>query len=882
MARTQSFALATVAWGALSVALGLPTFALAQTAPQTAAAPQDEDEATQVDEIVVTGTSIRGIATVGSPTATLSREEIAATGASTIADVIRTLPSVVNIGGDESRTGGAQDAAANSTRVSSINLRGLGSEATLLLLNGRRLAPTGVLKALADPSMISAGATERIEVVLDGSSAVYGSDAVAGVVNLITRRRFDGAETSVRYGAGDGIDQWVYTQTLGKVWDNGEIFFAFEENDRSNLRRADRPFLSNDLRSRGGTDQRSTQSVIPNVNVAGTRRPFPTFTGDANRYDAGLQGDFLPEQRRTNYFLTARQRFAPDFEVWYEGFRSDRRVRSQAAPLGSAFSVPAVNPFYRTGISGVAPGANQSIEYRLPREGATSESKVRGTQNAFGMVWTLPGDWELNTYYAHSTDSEIAGIGGEQVNASATAAALRDPNPATALNVFGGPISDEVYSRIIAFRWQITDAVNDHFEVKLDGPLFSLPGGEVRGAFGASYDEGSFRYQEFQSALSPTNTASFTNDKTNSRTSTAAYFELFAPIVGEANALPFMQRLDLSVAGRYEDYSDFGDTFNPKASLVWGVTDDLNLRGSWGTSFRAPSLVDSSTALSFIFINTGPDPRNGGAQITGLSVNGSNTALKPENAETYSLGFDWTPSFLPGFQAAVTYYNIEYTDRIQVTGANLNNENVFGVFINRSPTLDQINALLNSGNVINGTIDPSLVRYIADNRRSNVGTLLQDGLDVDLTYRFDTDWGSWSVGVSHTETFNSTRQVLEGLPFIETVNTLDNPLASRGRLNAGWRMGGFNANLFYTYGGDYLNTAVTPNVDAEVQKTFDLTGGYSFQDESGPLSGVRISVNILNLFDEDPPVVINGTNGWDSTTANGIGRFASVQLSKRW
>lgn len=882
MARIQSLALTTVAWGALSVAVGFPAVAAAQTPAQVATPADEPEEATAVDDIVVTGTSIRGIAAVGSPVAALGREDIAASGATTLADAIRTLPSVLNIGSDESRTGGAQDAAANSTRVSSINLRGLGSEATLLLLNGRRLAPTGVLKALADPSMISAGATERIEVVLDGSSAVYGSDAVAGVVNLITRRRFHGAETSLRYGAGDGIDQMVLSQTFGRVWDTGEVFLAYEYNDRSRLKREDRPFLSNDLRSRGGTDQRSTQATVPNINVAGVRRPYPTFTGEANRYDAGLAGDFLPHQQRSNYFLTARQNVTPDAELWYEGFRSDRRVASQAAPLGSSFSVPASNPFYRTGVPGVAPGANLSVEYRLPREGATSESKVRGAQNAVGLTYSLPKDWEFNTYYARSTDSEVAGINGEQVNASATAIALRDPNPATALNVFGGPISDEIYSRIIAFRWQITDAVNDHVEAKFDGPLFTIPGGEVRAAFGASYGEGSFRYREYQSALSPTNTASMTNDNTNSRSSKAAYFEVFAPLVSEANALPFMQRLDLSVAGRYEDYSDFGDTFNPKASFVWGVVDGFNIRGSWGTSFRAPSLVDSSTALSFIFINTGPDPRNGGRQITGLSVNGSNTQLKPEDAETYSLGFDWSPRQLPGLQIGATYYNVNYTNRIQVTGASLNNEDVFGVFINRSPTLAQINALLNSGNVINGTIDPSLVEYISDNRRSNVGTLLQDGLDLDINYSFENAWGMWRAGISHTETFSSSRQVMEGLPFIETVNTLDNPLSSRGRFNLAWARGGFNAHLFYTYAGDYVNTAVTSRPKVEAQKTFDLNGGYTFSDETGPLSGVRLSVNIQNLFDEEPPVVINGTNGWDGTTANGIGRFGSLTISKRW
>src|SRR3712207_3316493 len=207
--------------------------------------------------------------------------------------VARPLPVVLNLGPDESRTGGAQDAAANSSRISAINLRGLGPEATLLLLNGRRLAPGGGLRALSDPSMISVGATERVEVVLDGNSAVYGADAVAGVVNLITRRRFDGAETSLRYGVGDGLDEEGVSQTFGKTWAGGDIFVALEYSERSDLERSARPFFSQDLRPYGGSDQRSFQSNPPNITVAGVRRPFPSLTGAPNRYDT-VEGDFLP------------------------------------------------------------------------------------------------------------------------------------------------------------------------------------------------------------------------------------------------------------------------------------------------------------------------------------------------------------------------------------------------------------------------------------------------------------------------------------------------------------------------------------------------------------------------------------------------------------
>src|SRR4051794_9924016 len=202
-------------------ACALVTVSMTVHAQERAAAPA-------VEEIVVTGTSIRGVASAGSPSIALDHEAFVESGLATSSDLARSLPQVINLGADESRLGGAQDGAANTTRVSGINLRGVGNEATLLLINGRRLAPAGVIKSLYDPNVIPAAALERMEVVVDGASAIYGSDAVAGVVNLITRKDFSGAETMLRYGSADGTDQIVASQNFGMTWDGGSVFGAFE------------------------------------------------------------------------------------------------------------------------------------------------------------------------------------------------------------------------------------------------------------------------------------------------------------------------------------------------------------------------------------------------------------------------------------------------------------------------------------------------------------------------------------------------------------------------------------------------------------------------------------------------------------------------------
>ncbi len=870
-------------WAILGACLTLSGAASAQ-------APEPEDV---LEEVVVTGTSIRGVRAVGSPIVQVSREDIEATGASNLSQIARTLPVVLNLGPDESRTGGAQDAAANATRISAINLRGLGPESTLLLVNGRRTAPGGILRALSDPSMIAAGATERLEVVLDGNSAVYGADAVAGVVNIITRRDYDGAETRLRYGAGDGLDEKQISQSFGRKWDSGYAFITGEWSNRSDLARADRAaILTADLRPYGRTDQRSTQARTPTLVVgAGANAPryqFSTLTAPAARFD-GLEGDFLPEQRRINAFWSVHQDVNQDVELWYEGFVSRRRVISDGQSIGANFSVPRTNAFYPTttaypGLTGIGVTSNttnRTVEYRLPRPGASSRAKELAQQHAAGMIWNLPADWQLNSYVSFSTDSAVSGLGGEQINNKTLPLVLADSNPATALNVFGGAISEATYSRFIAFRHQINDAEATHSEVKLDGPLFTLPGGQVRGAVGTSFEKSSLRYQEYQSALSDTNTPSTTNDKTTPRDTKSAYAEVFVPIVGSENAMPGIERIDLSLATRYDDYSDFGDTTNPKVAAVWSPGGGLSLRATWGKSFRAPSLVDIGN-LNFAFITDGADPANPPNQIRQLLVTGSNPNLHPEKAETWSYGLDFQPTFLPNFSTSITYYKVDYNDRILGIAANLANEAQYRQFITRNPSVAFVQSIIDSGILVSTPQPANTIGVFIDGRRNNIGTLKQDGIDLDMRYRLETTFGMWSAGLQHSKIFGIKQVTTPGGAQLDVVDTFNNPIGDRGRVNVGWTSGSWSTNLFYNYAGDYQNTAITPNEKAESLKSFDLNLAFQGPKGDSVMSGIRVGFNVQNLTDKDPPIVLNGANIWDNTAASLNGRYLSIDLTKIW
>ena len=239
------------------------------------------------------------------------------------------------------------------------------------------------------------------------------------------------------------------SQTFGRTWKTGDIFIGLEAYNRSDLSRSARPFLSQDLRPYGGTDQRSTRALTPNVVVAGVRLPYRTFTGSPNLYDP-IQGDFLPEQTRYNGF-SIRQDLNDDIQVWYEGYfpagGSSPTMRPSAAP--SACRPPTLLRHRRAGggSGGQPHGGIPPAAGRPPQRSQGVFGPKRG-RDALGP----PAEWQFNGYATRSFDSAVTGIGGEQLNNQAIPAALRDSNPATALNVFGGPISDAVYSRIIAFR----------------------------------------------------------------------------------------------------------------------------------------------------------------------------------------------------------------------------------------------------------------------------------------------------------------------------------------------------------------------------------------------------------------------------------------------
>jgi iron complex outermembrane receptor protein len=327
-----------VAFAAACMVAGIPA-AMAQEAPApvepVAAQPPVAQPAAPVavpadNQVVVTGSRIRGVAPVGSPVISVTRADIDNSGATSTAQMLQEVPQVSNLGVSDSSRGQA-GGSGNISYGSSVNLRGIGPYATLTLVNGHRVVPQGTTGSGVDPSVIPMLALQRVEVVADGASAIYGSDAVAGVVNLITRRNVKGVEAFARYGTGDGYKEYQAGLLAGTEWKGGQAVLTFQHDTRGALSGLDRDFYTGDLRARGGGDFRSNQCQPGNIIINNVPYAIPAggvtaanrgalVAGTQNMCDNLKTFDLLPRQERNSAAFTFNQDLGNGFAMYADGF----------------------------------------------------------------------------------------------------------------------------------------------------------------------------------------------------------------------------------------------------------------------------------------------------------------------------------------------------------------------------------------------------------------------------------------------------------------------------------------------------------------------------------------------------------------------------------
>jgi outer membrane receptor protein involved in Fe transport len=853
-------------------------------------------------EVVVTGTRIRGRAPVGADVTTIDRRDIEQSGYATAQELLRSLPQNFNGGPGEATAGvsvrnGASD---NVNYGSGINLRGLGASSTLVLLNGARPPLGGFSGAFTDLSLIPLSAIERIEVLADGASALYGSDAVAGVVNLIPRTRFEGLEVSLGAGTADGdFSELRASAILGRRWSSGRVILSYEYYERGNLSASQRDFATDDLRPFGGPDYRNTYAS-PGTIVAGGRS-FAIPDGQdgralrreqllpgVNRGDSWAGTDLLPRQLRHAAYAHAEQSLGR-VTAFTDMLVAERRYIRIDRPTFSGRRVPVTNPFYVDPIGTRQP---VTVQYHFARDlGLERDSgRVRALGLAGGLTANF-GAWAAEVRGTYGIQQERS-LGENLVNSARLTLALADTNPATAFNLFGsgGSNNPETIAKVRGssrsfYRyglWSVT--------AKADGPLFALPAGDVRVAFGGEYREERFASRSISdvSALLPV------EDRTpfpNPRRIVAGYAELSVPIVSAANRIGGFERLDLSLAGRIERYRDFGTTRNPKIGISWSPLRGAVLRGTYGTSFRAPGFANlrQGPNSNLYFAIPLPDGAAPGGVTNALVLRGNQPELGPERATTWTAGFDLAPAFLPGLRLEATWFRTRYRDRITDPSSELfsflRRRDVYGALITNNPPTATVASYYASPffRDLFG-VPASAVNILIDSRSQNLAVVNQSGLDFDLGYRREVARGSFAAGLAGTRLFTFRQKITGEAPAAELLGTLGNPakLRLRGRLL--WSNDSFGAAAFVNHIAGYENRALAAPEPVSAWTTLDLQ--LSVNVRVADARRFRIALSASNLFDSDPPYVtnFNGLNavGYDPENANPVGRLLSVQATASW
>jgi len=740
--------------------------------------------ATQLEAVTVTGTRIRG-GTTPSPVITLGSERIREEGFADLGEVIRSVPQNFS-GGQNPEVGsgglsGAGAANRNVTGGSGLNLRGLGPDATLTLLNGRRLSYGGLAQAV-DISAIPVEAIERIEIVADGASAIYGSDAVGGVGNVILRRDFEGFAVGARYGAATsgGLATREYVATGGGQWARGGWIGTFKRSSVDPIYASQRSF---------------TDHLIP---------PTTIYPGSTLR--SGLVSGYQRLGERAEFRLDAL-RTERDQAHYYEYFGTNT-IESE------------------TTTSLVAP----SLEVAL----------------AGDWTLTLGATWARDAYQDHQTSTE-AETGVTEV------------------------VSDACYCN------------DSHsYEAGLEGSWFSIGGGDVRVALGAGYRS---------NGLKVVNRLTGADTVEGEESARFAYAEMALPLISPGQQVTRMHRLELTAALRGEDYQTTGSVVTPKVGVVYGPSPDMTLKASWGRSFKAPTLNQRySNSVAYLHVPAffGGSGYDDTAAV--LYLGGGNPDLAPERARTLSTTLAFHPERMPGLEAEVGFFDIDYRDRVvepiaSITQA-MRNPN-YAQLIQYDPTTEEQARIL-SGidhvfNFTGTTYVPGDVVALIDARRANVARQRIRGVDVSGSYRWAVAGGALTARGSGSW-LDSAQQNLAGQDAYDLAGTLFNPARRRARAGLAWNSSGFDASSFVNYAAgvdDVANGQRTASFT-----TVDATVRYAFRGSTAAWSDVDVALSARNVLNRAPPLhtpaLATYAPPYDGTNYSAIGRFVSLSISKRF
>jgi len=930
---------------------------------------QDAEEETRIDTVTVTGSRVKRVdAETSQPVFTMSREDIKAQGLTSIGDVIQnitangsTLNSTYNNGGN------------GETRVS---LRNLGSNRTLVLINGRRWVGGTGLGGAVDLNTIPTAAVERIEVLKDGASAIYGSDAIAGVVNVILRSDFVGAEFNTyqgEYDEGDGQRE-SYDMTIGASGDRFTALMGAGYVKEQPVGAGDREISAEPIFGTGTTFGSSTTPfgrfqicntatpVTAPLSCPGANRVLPNGSAGTFTYNPGASGtnwrpfivpddiyNFAPDnylltpQERTSIFGQASVELTDDISfkmmATYNERKSEQLLAAMPVVLGTgpgAGLQARTVQIHQNNLYNPFGAPVVRIQRRVVETGGRS---FKQDVDTFAFNGALEGSfslgdryfsWDAGYIYAKNDQNDVTkglfdvsalrqALGPSMLVNGVPTCVATPGNAATAiagcvpLNLLGAPgtITPEMlaFSSFVAHD-QAGYEMLDYF-ANLYGDLFELPGGVASFAFGLERrtEEG---FDQPDALIAAGNTTGNARKPTTGKYSLdEAYVEFALPVLTDVT---MAKTLEFSLATRYSDYSNFGDTTNSSFGMKWKPIDELLIRASYSEGFRAPSIAELFQGVSDSFPQVA-DPCNSvrfgslsadaqarcraqGVPAGGYSQDnpqirtsvGGNPFLLPESSVSKNAGFVYSPSFLEGFDVSVDWWHIRLRDTISGAGAQfilddciLNNNQAFCALFSRLPT-GEIDALL-EGN-------------------GNIGISEVSGIDFAFNYILpETDYGTFTISLDNSYTLkNRSDNDLDGElddSVVGEYQDRNNNWRLRSNLATRWEMGNWGATWntrYYSrqeedcqfmvdYGFGDLCSDPNRTLPDGTPAAQNVLGGTTYHDLAGYWNApwdARITVGVNNIGDKDPPVsFLTFANSFDPQYEI-PGRFYYLQYNQKF
>jgi iron complex outermembrane receptor protein len=1001
IAATMLLAYSTAAGAQTAPAAPLPTSASDRAAQQAEAdrpatpTPVLDDQGAA--DIIVTGTAIRGVAPVGSNLVSVGAETIEKTAPVNLSQLVNTVPSITTAG---SLAQGENGYSYYSPQIHS--LAGSSSNTTLVVVDGLRLPGGGTQFNQSDPNIIPVSAIQRVEVLADGASSVYGSDAVAGVVNFITRRTFDGLEANIQTGFAKDYTNKSANFIWGKTWGTGGVYLAGSWTEQNTLYNSDRSFTSRgDYRPIGGSNNNSFQCSPATIQVTGVSSGAvpagvflsPSATGTIANTQANspcnnsVYGVLSPGQGRGNVLMKAVNDFSDKLSVAFTLNYNRQKTHSPNGPGGltnaAAFGPGSnrggqINPFF------IAPaGAPNAIQQGVTWLAVTPDGDYGEVESQSDVVYStavidyeITDDWSislsdalgwnrsaLNTINGFCTACAMLALNGTaQSSGSTTATDIAGQNvialnlpltTANALDVWNPAGTNRTSAAVLRNLYRANSENTNYntfnqFRVNLQGALFSLPAGQLKIAIG-----GEHMWQEQTQKISGSNNTGPTTTGSNfrvynyGRTVKSAFAEVYIPVISPEMHIPLIYKIDISAAVRYDSFDDVGDTTNPKFAANWEVFKGFKLRGNWSKAFVAPPIgvigdpsqgylyssgsigtngvisVPTANYPSVVNIPGAVAANTSNACTTAVAVcqigqgnsglrrqlGGGFTNEVPQRGRSWSAGFDFAPTFLPGLVAAGTYFHNTFIGGVSspsptavVNSAGLRD------LLTLCPsgcTPTQINTFANiaNGATISGAV-PAAVYYLIDQSSRNALNLTVEGIDGQFTYRTrETGAGRFTIGTAFTY-FTKFKQNFGGGTEFDILNTAGYnttfpSVQFKNRAQAGWSLSGFSADLFWNHVGSYHNwasstvTAITTDASGNPAgggdrvksiDTFDLHVQYELGGESFA-RGWQVFVDAQNIFDTDPPFfngntagILGGAWGYNAFVSNPLGRVTSLGL----